>query len=150
MTISFTATETAPWGQSTNTSTTYGSMGNVVTSNQVFSNTNGEYYSFTRAYAQSTGLSNSATVTYSDAPTDTGYTYSMSESNSGTTSSGTGLVPYTSANFSIGQNSSQSITRDYNLTQLWYGPSSTSLSNISTFSSDSYTDAYTDSGTQSG
>ncbi len=88
VTISFTSTETAPWGQATNTSTTYGSMGNVVTSNQVFSNSNGEYYSFTRAYAQSTGLSNSATVTYSDAPTDTGYTYSMSESNSGTTSSG--------------------------------------------------------------
>jgi hypothetical protein len=124
VTISFTATETAPWSQSTNTSTTYGSMGNVVTSNQVFSNSNGEYYSFTRAYAQSTGLSNSATVTYSDAPTDTGYTYSMSESNSGTTSSGTGLTLSTSANFSIGQSSSQSITRDYNLTQSWYGPSS--------------------------
>ena len=92
-------------------------MGNVVTSNQVFSNSNGEYYSFTRTYAQSTGLSNSATVTYSDAPTDTGYTYSMSESNSGTTSSGTGLTLSTSANFSIGQSSSQSITRDYNLTQ---------------------------------
>ncbi len=150
VTISFTATETAPWSQSTNTATTYGSMGNVVTSNQVFSNSNGEYYSFTRAYAQSTGLSNSATVTYSDAPTDTGYTYSMSESNSGTRSSGTGLTLSTSANFSIGQSSSQSITRDYNLTQSWYGPSSTSISNISTFSSDSYTDAYTDSGTQSG
>ena len=36
VTISFTSTETAPWSQSTNTSTTYGSMGNVVISNQVF------------------------------------------------------------------------------------------------------------------